>query len=133
MLLYISTQRRLERSHDASNLNNFTSFNILDKGRLFEMFPSNVDPQTVNYNHQFRISINALNCFPEWKILSTGLDKKQQEFVAAVEHTFYPFYGVQFHPERINGKISDHISIFFLNECRKNRNIKIVDDVLLFS
>lgn len=36
----------------------------------------------------------------DWKILSTNKDMDGLEFVSAVEHKHYPYYAVQFHPEK---------------------------------
>ena len=35
-----------------------------------------------------------------FKIVSTNKDRKGKEFVSTIEAHHYPFYGVQWHPER---------------------------------
>lgn len=37
----------------------------------------------------------------QWKILSWNRDINGLEFVSSIEHKQYPFFGVQFHPEKV--------------------------------
>lgn len=37
----------------------------------------------------------------QWKILSWNHDVNGIEFVSTIEHKKYPFYGTQFHPEKV--------------------------------
>lgn len=70
-----------------------------------------------------------------FRVLSTNLDYKGKEFVSTIEGIDYPFYGMQWHPEknifewtrkaRISHfpnaiEISQEIVNFFVNEARKN-------------
>ncbi|XP_054732883.1 gamma-glutamyl hydrolase A [Anastrepha obliqua] len=70
-----------------------------------------------------------------WDVLSINHDRYGAEFISTVEHVKYPFYGVQFHPEKIlyefvpNRNIthtsqaviaSQYFADFFVNEVRKN-------------
>ncbi|XP_036337807.1 gamma-glutamyl hydrolase-like isoform X2 [Rhagoletis pomonella] len=72
-----------------------------------------------------------------WDVLSVNNDWYGAEFISTVEHVKYPFYGVQFHPEKIlyefipNRNIthtsqaviaSQYFADFFVNEVRKNRH-----------
>ncbi|XP_018785744.1 PREDICTED: gamma-glutamyl hydrolase A [Bactrocera latifrons] len=72
-----------------------------------------------------------------WNVLSVNHDWNGAEFISTVEHVKYPFYGVQFHPEKVlyefipNRNIthtsqavigSQYFADFFVNEARKNRN-----------
>ncbi|XP_014089422.2 gamma-glutamyl hydrolase [Bactrocera oleae] len=72
-----------------------------------------------------------------WSVLSINHDWNGAEFISTVEHVKYPFYGVQFHPEKVlyefipNRNIthtsqaviaSQYFADFFVNEARKNRN-----------
>uniref|UniRef100_W8B2C3 folate gamma-glutamyl hydrolase n=2 Tax=Ceratitis capitata TaxID=7213 RepID=W8B2C3_CERCA len=72
-----------------------------------------------------------------WNVLSVNHDWYGAEFISSLEHVKYPFYGVQFHPEKVlyefipNRNIthtsqaviaSQYFADFFLNEARKNRN-----------
>lgn len=75
---------------------------------------------------------NLMNTF---RVLSTNLDARGKEFVSTIEGIRYPFYAMQWHPEknifewtrkeRISHfpdaiEISQEISNFFVNEARKN-------------
>jgi hypothetical protein len=47
-------------------------------------------------------------------------------FINMIEFKKYPFYGVQFHPEKPDNElgiqVSRQFSLFFKNECNKNKN-----------
>ena len=51
----------------------------------------------------------------------------QYNFINCIEFIHYPFYGVQFHPERpptdLGIKVSHTFIDFFVNECKKNKNV----------
>lgn len=36
----------------------------------------------------------------EYNVLATSFDKNGLEYISAIEDKNYPFYGVQFHPEK---------------------------------
>ncbi|CAK1556228.1 unnamed protein product [Leptosia nina] len=92
---------------------------------------------TVN-SHQFCIldkNLEAYNLKRDWKATSYGYDKNNIRFIASYEHKRYPFYAVQFHPEK-NAfewkrskrhphsmraiKANRHFMDFFVDECRKS-------------
>jgi len=54
-----------------------------------------------------------------YKIVSTSVDRKGKKYVSTIEGRFYPFYGVQWHPERSSAM--DYFAKFFINELKKNR------------
>ncbi len=54
-----------------------------------------------------------------YKIVSTSVDRKGRNYVSTIEGRFYPFYGVQWHPERSSAM--DYFAKFFVNELKKNR------------
>lgn len=71
----------------------------------------------------------------EWRVMSVNKDWNGLEFISTIEHVNYPFYGVQFHPEKnlyewvLNKNIShssnavlasQYFAQFFINEARKN-------------
>ncbi|XP_076656092.1 gamma-glutamyl hydrolase-like [Halictus rubicundus] len=71
------------------------------------------------------------------RTLSTNKDKNGLEFISSIESPEYPFYGVQFHPEKnlyewkrtkdiphgkYASRISQYFGNFFVNEARKNDN-----------
>jgi len=84
--------------------------------------------------HIFQSSLVLQN---EFRIVSTASDEDGNEFVDMFESKKYPFYGVQFHPEKNAFEWSSSLSIchdsdailasqslilFFVAECRRNRN-----------
>ena len=73
-------------------------------------------------NHKLGISTarfrkhKNLNNF--YKIVSWSKDRKGKKFVSTIEGRYYPFYGVQWHPERSSEM--DELAKFFRNELQKN-------------
>ncbi|XP_016991011.2 gamma-glutamyl hydrolase A [Drosophila rhopaloa] len=113
-----------------------------NKSRLFAYISDDIVANMVNKNvtyhwHQF--------CYTEkdferdllnetWRVLSLNHDWDGVEFISTMEHKKYPFYGVQFHPEKpmyeftkasiphtaaavISGQF---FADFFVNEARKS-------------
>lgn len=93
---------------------------------------------TVNH-HQFCIvdeNLKSHNLTKDWRVTAHSDDANGLKFIASLEHNKYPFYGVQFHPEKIfewkqtktyshsfNAiKANRHFMDFFVNECRKNHH-----------
>ncbi|XP_036145087.1 gamma-glutamyl hydrolase B isoform X2 [Monomorium pharaonis] len=92
-----------------------------------------VENVTANY-HQFCVTkenLRSVNLTDEFHVLSLNHDKKGLEFISSLEHTQYPFYGLQFHPEKnlyewvigrniphgINATIAtQYFANFFINE-----------------
>jgi len=82
-----------------------------------------------------------------WNIVATSKskDKKPIEYVSMYEYKNFPFYGVQFHPEKvlfewilpeigrgpIFRKISKRLARFFIDECKKNKNTVKVPDLYI--
>ncbi|CAH1118688.1 unnamed protein product [Phaedon cochleariae] len=73
----------------------------------------------------------------KWRTLSTNIDSNGLNFISSFEHEDYPFYGVQFHPEKPifefkegvgiphtvdSIQVAQYYSNFFVNEARKNDN-----------
>ena len=60
--------------------------------------------KTAKIKHHDGIPPSAFESSPQlakiFRILSTNEDRANVTFVSAIEGNFYPFYGVQFHPER---------------------------------
>lgn len=56
------------------------------------------------FNHDFGITWETYSKYEEmnkhWKVTSFAKDRKGIKFIASLEHRNYPFYGVQFHPEK---------------------------------
>ncbi|XP_063827781.1 gamma-glutamyl hydrolase-like [Ostrinia nubilalis] len=92
---------------------------------------------TVNA-HKFCITdenLKAFNLTKDWLVSSYSDDIYGAKFIASIEHTRYPFYALQFHPEKIffewklqRGyprtetamRASKYFMDFFVSECRKN-------------
>lgn len=116
------------------------------KSRLFSMYSSEEmmwlaeESLTMNNHHvgispQLFASTSSLQSF--YSILSTNFDRKGKEFVSSMEANKYPFYGVQWHPEKnsfewttyegINHSlhaviITQKASNFFVEEARKSKH-----------
>jgi gamma-glutamyl hydrolase len=73
----------------------------------------------------------------EWRVISVNNDWNDFEFISSIEHRRYPFYGVQFHPEKnlyewVRNKnishsfhaikASQYFAEFFVNEARKSEH-----------
>ncbi|XP_050352085.1 gamma-glutamyl hydrolase A-like isoform X2 [Nymphalis io] len=94
---------------------------------------------TVNA-HQFCIvdeNLKSHNLTDDWRVTAHSNDEYNVEFIASIEHRRYPFYGVQFHPEKSAFewkrsknyphsfeavKANRYFMDFFVQECRKSRH-----------
>ncbi|XP_055606188.1 gamma-glutamyl hydrolase-like [Uranotaenia lowii] len=74
--------------------------------RLFAGLPQDMErilsTESVTANfHQYCITEqNFTSLSKNWRIMSTNRDWNGLEFISSMEHKSYPFYGVQFHPEK---------------------------------
>ena len=75
-----------------------------------------------------------------WRIISTNKDSNGLEFISMLEAKHYPFWGVQYHPEKNNFevhvrgvkkeiphsgsavRVSFDLAFFFVDQCRKNNH-----------
>lgn len=109
--------------------------------------------ENVTYNaHSYCLLEDDLTRNDFWRILTTNHDVNGIEFVSTFESIEYPFYGVQFHPEKNSFEFKDGINIphtcnavkvcqyyanFFVNECRKNDNqfpnTKLEEESLIYN
>lgn len=115
------------------------------ESRLFKECPSDVinilrtKHVTPNF-HNYCITEKNMTEFgldKEWRVMSLNDDQSEVpvRFISTMEHRTYPFYGVQFHPEKVlyewveNYNIShlaeaahasQYFSRFFVEECRKS-------------
>ncbi|XP_078052916.1 gamma-glutamyl hydrolase-like isoform X2 [Augochlora pura] len=94
---------------------------------------------TFNAHHNC-VTIKQLryyNLTDELKILSVNYDNLGEEFISSFETVEYPFYGLQFHPEknlyewkenltiphgRNAARVTQFFANFFVDEARKNHN-----------
>ncbi|KAJ6621049.1 Gamma-glutamyl hydrolase A, partial [Pseudolycoriella hygida] len=147
LLSYLSANGREHREHCYSERQPLALEFEEDfrSSRLFGNAPDDIvhilstEPVTPNF-HQFCVTKENLTAFEidhEWKVLSENNDLNGQRFISSFEHTRYPFYGVQFHPEKnlyewiINRNIShtsnaikaaQYFANFFVDETRKSFN-----------
>jgi len=123
---------------------NFTD--LASSSRLFGHLPSRIyrrfhtEDITINLHHDgippsFFQTSNSLK--KTLKLLSTNADRKGKEFASSFEGIQFPFYGVQFHPER-NAFEWDHpektphtgeaveamqyLARFYVSETKKNQH-----------
>ncbi|XP_071873419.1 gamma-glutamyl hydrolase-like [Bombus fervidus] len=147
LLTYVVANRVLHRIPcKAQNLAlelNFTP--DYRRSRMFSNISDNVakilETKKVTSNqHQYCVTERALqqvNVKDKFRILSLNYDLEDCQFISSLEHTDYPFYGLQFHPEKnlyewkIGKKIphgqnaveiAQYFANFFVNEARKNHH-----------
>ena len=106
--------------------------------------------QCVFQNHSQAFVINKpymkkWNKYWDTVATSKSKDKIPIEYVSMLEYKKYPFYGVQFHPEKILFEwllpeigrsaifrnISKQLGHFFINECKKNKNKTNTDELFI--
>ena len=90
---------------------------------------------------------NSDGIFHDMNVIATNYDLDELEYAAFVEHNKYPFYGSQFHPEKLvyewNPKISversatgvlfnQHVANFFASEASKSKH-RFKDPALFYS
>ena len=138
-------------SYDQALPLNFTASNLFavrGKSRLFKEIPSHLHEKmktkrvTINYHQKCLTpqTVKETGLDKRIKVLATNRDKNGLEFVSVYELTKYPFYGVQFHPEKVpfefienedhqhipHGKdavdSSQYMADFFVNEARKSKH-----------
>lgn len=147
LLTYVVADRIKHRSHcNATKLPlklEFTS--DYKNSRMFSSISDNVknilETKSVTLNqHQYCVTKKGLKHVKvrdKFRILSLNHDLNNLEFISSLEHITYPFYGLQFHPEKNlyewkvgknipHGenavKIAQYFANFFVNEARKNHH-----------
>jgi len=145
LLVLAIEERKLDRINGTRGVSMTTKFRDVES-RLEKGIDSRTKNtlETQNATSHFHKWGMMVNTFEEtdgikdiFKIVSTAKDKNQDEFVDIIEGNKYPFYGVQFHPEknayewkqRIASGIphspasimaSQALSYFFISECRRS-------------
>lgn len=116
--------------------------------RMFKQCPSEVieilrtKPVTPNF-HNYCITEKNLTAFglaDQWQVMSVNNDNQAAapvQFISTMEHRKYPFYGVQFHPEKVlyewvenynishmaeAAQASQYFARFFVEECRQSKH-----------
>ncbi|XP_063695545.1 gamma-glutamyl hydrolase-like [Culicoides brevitarsis] len=139
---------RIEHRTDCSSHNqplNLEFKQNFRESKLFSNAPEEIlkdlkdKPITYNY-HQYCVTEKTLcetGLSGNWRVMSTNKDWDGLEFISTMEHFKYPFYGVQFHPEKHPyewirdrnishtkeaNRAAQYFAEFFVDECRKSRN-----------
>jgi gamma-glutamyl hydrolase len=96
----------------------------------------------MNHGYGFPLTPELVLWYSQFiHILAKNKDKQGLEYVSAIKYKHYPFYGVQFHPEKPNFEwldptiphnelainASTQLSNFFINQARKNHN-QMIDE-----
>ncbi|XP_025152457.1 chitobiosyldiphosphodolichol beta-mannosyltransferase isoform X2 [Harpegnathos saltator] len=145
LLTYVAANG-IEHRTNCSSLNqplplefkpNFNKSNLFKHAPLDIVEILKLERVTANY-HQFCVteeSLRRVNLINEFRVMSLNHDKLGQEFISTLEHKNYPFYGMQFHPEKniyewktgkniphgINAtRVAQYFADFFINEARRN-------------
>lgn len=119
--------------------------NDFAESKLFQQAPRQIikilKTENVTYNyHQFCVTernFTKVGLDKEWKVLSTNTDVYGLEFISSFESKRYPFYAVQFHPEKNpfefklslhfphskeGVEVSQYFANFFIEETRRNNH-----------
>lgn len=111
MMMLESGDHHIIRSDDRMWLSDFLNLNFLDQKstKMFYDFSDELilalETEPITYNiHYFGIHLSDFNSnknlSSHYRVLSTNIDDSGVEYVSATEHVEFPFYTVQFHPER---------------------------------
>ncbi|XP_077290929.1 gamma-glutamyl hydrolase-like [Arctopsyche grandis] len=148
LLIYLSAgkidNRKWCNNKGFSRKINFENFDYKST-KMFEEVSEDVisifsNQEVATFFHQFCFTeevLSKLNLDTEWKVSSTSKDDNGLIFINSIESIKYPFYGVQFHPEK-NAyswnttykvchsadaiKTNRYFGDFFVGEARKNNN-----------
>ncbi|KFB47116.1 AGAP006670-PA-like protein [Anopheles sinensis] len=145
LLTYLAANGSEHRAHCRSN-SQALPLNFKDdfrKSRLFASAPNEIvdilssEPVTANF-HQYCVTeanMTAYGLEDNWRVMSVDKDWNGMEFISTIEHKRYPFYGIQFHPEKniyewVQNKNISHtanavqaaqfFADFFIHEARKS-------------
>ncbi|XP_011310326.1 gamma-glutamyl hydrolase-like [Fopius arisanus] len=115
------------------------------QSRMFQNVPQDIidilrtENVTANF-HDYCVTeedMAKVNLTDSFRIMSVNQDSNGLEFISTLEHINYPFYGVQFHPEKNNYewvrrsvlphtrnsiRASQYFVDFFVDEARKNKH-----------
>jgi len=111
-------------------------------GSLAESSYKDAEEQNITAHfHKYGVNPKDFDDFPKvkeaFKILATSVDRKRVHFVSAMEGIKLPFYGLQYHPEKVifewsetvniphsyaAVKFSQNIANVFVEQARQNKN-----------
>ncbi|XP_071107856.1 gamma-glutamyl hydrolase-like [Haliotis cracherodii] len=145
LMTYLSTGHRLLHSSEAYNVSlplilqtGYETSRML--GGLTSQLTTILTSENVTPNfHHYGVSVETYNKSASlrhfFRVLSTNRDNKGKLFVSTAEAYKYPFYGTQWHPEKINFEwnpslainhgangvlVSQYFANFFVNEARRS-------------
>jgi len=112
-----------------------------------DCYISEITSPSVFMNHDYAIDYNKIDKASYEKnihILSTNKDREGNEYISTIEFKDHPFFGTQWHPEKVifewldksiphdpfSQYVSRTVCQMFVNECKKNSN-KFRDQKLL--
>ncbi|XP_073842571.1 lethal (3) 72Dr isoform X2 [Musca autumnalis] len=132
----------------------FEDQQVLKESKLFaqldESVKSRMSAQPFGYHyHRYCITKDDLRMFKiseQWQVLASNKDDNGLEFITIVEHSKFPFYGSQIHPERVFYEnlgsqdtchhcgscyeLNQYFAKFFVQQCSLNEN-RLTDEELL--
>jgi gamma-glutamyl hydrolase len=123
LLMFATHKENLKESIHSHPKHGTFPFHVDTSSRLGKWFTPSMRAKMkktpcVTHSHQYG---NDITPIPHVRIVSI-LDT----FIGSIEFEEYPFYGVQFHPERPSTNfavdVSLQFSLFFTHECSKNKN-----------
>jgi gamma-glutamyl hydrolase len=123
LLMFATNKENLTESIHSHDKHGTFPLHLNTQSNLGKWFTSNMRTKMkktpcVTHSHKYGNDIESISGVT---IVST-LDN----FIDSIEFTEYPFYGVQFHPERpstlFSVSVSLQFSLFFKHECSKNKN-----------
>lgn len=123
MIMFAKEETNLKDSIQKYEQYNNTSFAFTDSSRLKKWFSPSMQKQMKN---KLCVSHHHTYAYTAEPIDHVHITSIEDGYINSIEFNEYPFYGVQFHPERpfndFSLKVSREFSLFFKNECSKNKN-----------
>ncbi|XP_028393790.1 gamma-glutamyl hydrolase-like [Dendronephthya gigantea] len=119
------------------NFRNSKLFRDIPKDRVKSFNESLITPHFHNLSLPLRLFEESKELKDFYNVITTNLDRHGVEFVSTMEAKNYPFYSMQWHPEKCSFEwvsmkaiphflssiqLSQYISNFFVQEARLNRN-----------
>ncbi|XP_075163458.1 lethal (3) 72Dr [Haematobia irritans] len=97
------------QSMNASMAIKFEDAEVLQESKLFQNIALDIVEKMIKqpfgfHFHRYCITKGDLEMFKisnQWRVLALNQDEKGLEFISIVEHKEFPFFGAQFHPERV--------------------------------
>lgn len=135
----------LDKASAVNTPRNVTLLKDPKETRMFRIMSNNLihaieRSQVAFYNNGFRIdpsTFEKYDSLKEYDVLAISHDRDGRPMVSSIEHKKYPIYAHQYHPEKnpfvwldtlpiphsiIAIRLTQHISEFFVAECRRNWN-----------